>query len=99
MALGRWPQWFVGFRHAIGLRREQRIAQVAEEVPTVGNLDSLGCALRGSLDVVVGTVAGNDLDLGTSLKPLAQSLGRSLRRKPVTVVPVVGSEVNFSESN
>src|SRR5262249_48073160 len=55
-----------------------RITEIAQQVPTVGHLDGLRSARAGSYDVVVGTVTGDDLDLGMIAQPSAKGLCGSL---------------------
>ena len=52
-----------------------RAAEVAEKVPPIRNLDSLGRAAPNAVGVSTGAVARDDLDAGMAVQPRPNCLG------------------------
>ena len=55
------------------------IAQIAQQVEPVGNLDRLRSAGANAVGKGTGPVAGDDLDAGMRLQPGGDGLGRGSR--------------------
>src|SRR4051812_18176531 len=54
------------------------IAQIAQQVETVGNLDSIRSAGANAVGKGAGPVAGDDLDAGMRLQPGGDGLSRAV---------------------
>jgi hypothetical protein len=53
----------------------QGVAHVREQVPAIGDLDSLGCTLPGAIGVGASAVTGDHLDAWMTLEPAGQGRG------------------------
>jgi hypothetical protein len=47
----------------------QRLAKIVEEMPPVGDLESIRCALSGRLGIRASAIAGDNLDAFVALQP------------------------------
>ncbi len=57
------------------------IAKIAQQMPSVGDLNSIGCPLAYSVWISAGAVYGDDLDTGTLAQPLSQSRSLAIGQK------------------
>jgi hypothetical protein len=55
-----------------------RITQVAQQVPPVGDLNGIRRPLAGAVCVGAGAIAGNDLNTGMAAQPCGQAFGLSI---------------------
>ncbi len=58
-----------------------RIAEIAEKVPAVGDLDGDRRPVSGSFRIGSGSVANDDLDPGMLLEPLGDYFRRPIRKE------------------
>lgn len=49
-----------------------RLGQVGSDVPAIGDLGRVRCAVAGAVGVGTGAVAADDLDAGMDVQPLGQ---------------------------
>ena len=47
----------------------QSVAEIAQEMPAVPDLDGLGCAAPNTVGIGASTVTRDDLDAGVTLQP------------------------------
>jgi hypothetical protein len=60
---------------------DQRLSQILEEMPPVGNLNGIGSNLMCPFSVRTCSIAANELDSRMLLQPGAQRLGCALRQE------------------
>jgi hypothetical protein len=60
-------------------RVAQCVADVAQQVPAVGDLDRFGCALGSAVREGAGAIARDDLDTGMRAQPGRERLGLPVR--------------------
>ncbi len=76
-SMGRLPERAM----VAGQEALQRIAQVLQEVPSVGDLNGVGCSLGRSFDIGVAPVAANNLDTRMGLEPRPKRLRLAVRQQ------------------
>ena len=59
----------------------QRVTEIAQQVPAVGDLDSARSAATGTISVGTGPIAGDDLDTGIALEPCLDAAGMAIRQQ------------------
>jgi hypothetical protein len=59
----------------------QGVAEIAQEMPAVPDLDGLGCAAPDPVGIAAGTVAGDDLDARMALQPRLNRLRVAVRSR------------------
>ncbi len=58
-----------------------RIAEIAEKVPAIGNLQGSGCPVPSAFCIGTGSVANDDLDPGMLFEPLGDGVRRPIRQE------------------
>ena len=58
----------------------EQVASIGEQMESVGNLESVGCAVAGTIRVGTGTIATDHVDAGVLTRPRRQTLGGSVRQ-------------------
>src|SRR3954451_1696978 len=54
--------------------RLDRLAEIAQQVPAIRDLNSIGCALPNAVSISTGTIPGDDRDAGVLAQPGGQGL-------------------------
>lgn len=61
-------------------------AEITKQVPTVGDLNGIGCALSYPVSICTRTITGNDLDTRMLLQPSTNRRGLTVRQQIDDVV-------------
>ena len=67
------------------------ITEVAQQMPPVGHLDGIRCALANAVGIGSSTVAGDDLDPGTTAQPPGECRCLAIRQQ---IDDLVGFQVH-----
>ncbi len=69
-------------------KRLERVGEIIDHVPAVGDLDGLGRAARNAVGVQSTTIAGRHLDRRVRLKPRGDAVGRAIGQQVGRSMPL-----------